>query len=321
MGYARKYQVSLKGTPYYHCVARCVRRAWLWGVDPYANKDHSHRKAWVIERPRYLSRTFAIEICAYAVMWNHYHTVLFVDLKKAAEWSEQEVVRRSTKLFSMDPLVQRYLDGEGSRAEHDEARKIIQRWRDRLGDVSWFMRCLNEYLARRANQEDNCTGRFWEGRFKGQALLDEAGLLTAMAYVDLNPIRAGIAKTPETSEFTSIYERIRTVQGEKPSGIRLRHFHQGLKSASLPIDFNDYLDLVDSTGRVLRSGKRGSIDPSLSPILARLNIGPDAWIGAMQPRGNVFGRAMGKLNHLHLHARALGQAWIKGLEQAERLYR
>jgi len=173
-----------------------------------------------------------------------------------------------------------------------------------------------------ANAEDKCTGRFWEGRFKSQALLDEAGLLTAMAYVDLNPIRAGIATSPESSEFTSIYERIRSVQGQQPSGIRLKRFQtKRSKQCLLPISFNDYLQLVDWTGRQIREGKRGSIDKNLPPILARLNIDASAWCTAMQPSGNVFGRAMGKLNHLQLHAKALGQSWVKGLREAERLYR
>jgi REP element-mobilizing transposase RayT len=138
---------------------------------------------------------FAIDICAYAVMSNHYHLVLHVDPARAAAWTPEQIIER-------------WQAGESGEAERGAARAQIEQWRARLSDVSWYMRCLNEHLARRANAEDQCTGRFWEGRFKSQALLDEAGLLTAMAYVDLNPVRAGIAPTPEASEFTSIYARI-----------------------------------------------------------------------------------------------------------------
>jgi hypothetical protein len=90
---------------------------------------------------------------------------------------------------------------------------------------------------------------------------------------------------------------------------------------SLPCTQHDYLNLVDYSGRVLRSDKRGAIPETLPPILKRLNIEPDAWRAFMQPQGNIFGRALGSLNHLKLHANALGQQWIKGLRQAERLYR
>src|SRR5262245_50431156 len=105
MGYARKMQVSLKETPYYHCVGRCVRRAWLWGYDKYAGRDYSHRKQWVIDRLRELSNLFAIDICAYAVMSNHYHAVVCVEIERAGKWSESEVVRRWSTLFSVPPLV------------------------------------------------------------------------------------------------------------------------------------------------------------------------------------------------------------------------
>src|SRR5690606_15772448 len=111
----------------------------------------------------------------------------------------EEVVHRWSCIFKQD-------------AEQNKHQKQkITLWRERLTSISWYMRCLNEKIARDVNDEEDCGGRFWEGRFKSQALLDEAALLSAMVYVDLNPIRAGIANTPEESEFTSIYERIQFI--------------------------------------------------------------------------------------------------------------
>jgi REP element-mobilizing transposase RayT len=334
MTYARKTLVSLQSTPYYHLVARCVRRAWLWGFDEYAGRDYSHRKEWVLERLRDLASIFAIDLCAYAIMSNHYHLVVHVDQARAKRWSRHEVVERWSQLFSRPPLIERWEKGECGPGEREVAEALIQRWRQRLCDVSWYMRCLNEPLARRANLEDGCTGRFWEGRFKSQALLDEAGLLTAMAYVDLNPIRAGIESTPESSEFTSIYQRIQElISATNPSSMRseegtaavalpiLRFADEPGVAPAIPFALNEYLALVDWTGRAVREDKRGAIDPHLPSIAHRLGIEPDAWRRAMRPRGNVFGRAMGKLDVLRLHAQTLGQSWVQGHSAAAAMYR
>ena len=220
------------------------------------------------------------------------------------------------------------VSGEALEAERELAESMIERWRQRLYDISWFMKSLNEHLARRANAGDNCTGKFWGGRFKSQALLDDAGLLTAMAYVDLNPIRAGTAATPEESEFTSICDRIRILKPNAkeraPSGrptMRLGQFASGRHGEStIPYTLNDYLDLVDWTGRCIRADKRGFIDDRLPVIAPRLNIDAEAWKSAMQPRGIIFGRALGKLDHLRLQANTLGQSWVRGLRAASKLY-
>jgi REP element-mobilizing transposase RayT len=334
MGYARKSLVCLDDTPYYHVIARCVRRAWLWGFDEYAGKDYSHRKAWVIDRLTVLSTAFAIDLCAYAVMSNHYHLVLRVDQGRAAAWAPEHIVERWAQLFGVPVLVQRWQAGQADEPEQHAALRQIERWRTRLSDVSWYMRCLNEHLARRANAEDQCTGRFWEGRFKSQALLDEAGLLTAMAYVDLNPVRAGMAQTPEASDFTSIQARIQrlrvTGSATATPGTNLplaraplMAFRETAASpdCSLPFRFSDYLELLNWTGRVVRRGKTGAIHVRAPPIFRRLGIDVEAWPAMMQPAGNRFGRAVGTLDRLRSHAKAVGQCWVWGRRQAERLYR
>jgi hypothetical protein len=140
MGYPRHAQISLKETPYYHCVSRCVRRGWLYGYDEYAGKDYSHRKQWIIDRMTELVEVFAIGICSYAVMSNHYHLDLYVDVKRAQALSEREVVRRWTTIHKMRELVRRYLDSEVSLAEQDAAQAIIATWRQRLMSISSFMK-------------------------------------------------------------------------------------------------------------------------------------------------------------------------------------
>jgi REP element-mobilizing transposase RayT len=332
MGYPRKHLISLQDTPYYHVISRCVRRAWLWGRDEFAGRDYSHRKQWVLDRLAQLAEVFAIEICAYAVMSNHYHLVVYVDREKARRWTAEEVIRRWSALHRPPHLVSRYQELDALEAERKAAETIIERWRARLFDISWFMRSLNEHLARLANAEDDCTGRFWEGRFKSQALLDEAGLLTAMGYVDLNPIRAGIAKMPEDSLFTSIYQRIQQLKPsvehslqQRSSGrppLPLKRFAEpGDRTTDrIPYTATDYLQLVDWTGRCIREGKRGFIASGEPPILNRLGIDTEGWTDVMGRRGSILGRAMGRLDLLRLHAATLGQDWLRGMRRSQQLF-
>jgi len=201
----RKSQISLVATPYYHCVSRCVRRAFLCGEDHYTGQSYEHRRGWVEDRLLELTHWFSIDICAFTVMSNHWHGVLHVDIDQAKSWTTQEIIERWHGLFAGNPLSQRFLSGETlCEAELRAVEEKAETWRENLMSVSWFMRCLNEYIARQANAEDNCSGRFWEGRFKCQALLDDAAVMACMAYVDLNPVRAGIADTPETSDHTPV---------------------------------------------------------------------------------------------------------------------
>jgi len=193
-----------------HCINRAVRRAMLCGQCPYTGKSYEHRRDWIKTRLQFLAQFYAIDILAYSIMGNHFHIILRNRPDIVKTWSNKEVARRIWNLFP------RRRNQDGTPAEPTEIEletltsdpEKIEKYRTRLSDVSWLMRQLAENIARRSNKEDNCTGRFWEGRFKCQPLLDDQALLACAAYVDLNPVRAAIAETPETSDFTSIQDRI-----------------------------------------------------------------------------------------------------------------
>ncbi len=318
---ARKEQVCLAETPYYHCICRCVRRAFLCGEDQVTGQNFDHRKQWLVDKIHQLSSIFAIDICAYAIMSNHYHLVLEVDKSKADSFSDTEVVMRWKQLFNGHILVDRWLTKPDiTQAEKDKALVLIQVWRERLYDLGWYMRCLNESIAVQANKEDNCKGRFWEGRFKSQALLDETALLACMAYVDLNPIRAAIADTPEQSDFTSIQQRLKAVaiaasQGEgraaQPDNLApFTHYQPHSKQQiGLPFSLVDYVKLVEWTGRCIREDKRGAIPSHIKPLFEHFNVNEQDWLAIITDFNRHFISAAGSPKHLIHWAVATNRKW------------
>lgn len=329
----RKSLISLDTTPYYHCVSRCVRRAFLCGKDSVSGTNYEHRRGWIQSRLLDLAELFAIDIAAYAIMSNHYHLVLHIDQQLADGWSDREVVERWHHLFRGSTLSQRFIQGQSlGPAESAVLQNQVSVWRERLTSISWFMRCLNEPIARQANREDNASGRFWEGRFKSQALLDEAALAACMAYVDLNPVRAKMAETPEASAYTSIHQRIKQIQqarnahtsnhlnGQPGNLLPFAGYPRAEMPKGLPFLLTDYLELVDWTGRQLREDKRGAIAEHLPDILPRLQLDQKHWLYLTRHFESPFRQLVGQAHHVRQACEQLGQHWAQGVRHCERLF-
>ena len=330
MAQPRYTQIDVDATPYYHCISRCVRRAFLCGRDRFTRRNFDHRKAWVVEKLAELTEIFAIQICAYAILSNHFHLVLRIESERARAWSDAEVVERYGRLFPRT-------GEQWHQLSPSQAADRVARWQARLGDPSWFMRCLNESIARRANREDGCTGRFWEGRFRSQALLDDAGLLTCMSYVDLNPIRAGIAKSLEESDFTSIQQRLAErvrehdptvavskdsspARGRRPAlvGFAACELRQG--EDGLPLAFDAYVDLLSATGAALRGA--GSALPERSArTLERLGIRTNLWLEALRNYRRQFFTMVGCVHQIALCCARTDRLQAKGSAWARRVFR
>lgn len=307
-----------------HCINRCVRRCFLCGDDPYTGRNYDHRKAWLEARLALLAGQFGIDVLGFAILSNHFHLVLRNRPDVVATWSNTEV---ATRWLALCPN-HKTSAGEAvepTEAELDTIRRVPDRLaeiRRRLSDISWFMRMIAEPIARRANREDQVSGRFWQGRFKTVKLCDEAAILACSVYVDLNPIRAGVALTPESSDFTSVQRRIvslrpmagAAMQQSTPSDtfspdawLAPIEFNESSISPGpllgatgrrasdkgfLPLSLGDYLQLVDWTGRQIVRGV-GSIPPDVPPLLTRVGIATDDWLPLVTRFGRLFHRVAG----------------------------
>jgi len=304
-----------------------VRRAFLCG------EGFEHRKQWIEDRLETLARCFAVSVCGFAVMDNHLHVLVRLDAQVADSWTAEEVIRRWIIAYPPKTATGEAI-GIDQQAKDEQRVAVL---RDRLGSLGWFMKALKEPLARMANKEDDCKGTFWESRYKSIAVLDEEALLATCAYIDLNPVAAGIAAAPETSRHTSIRKRVQHAKGKgklkelksaaagSVAGSRTaRNIEQDLWLCPLEdrrrlgcvregmlegFSLGSYLLLVDYTSRLCRQGK-ARVSREVASILDRLGTSAEVWgqriqtlLGKTRLLGSYFATDRERLKQL---ARARG---------------
>jgi len=268
----------------------------LCGDDYYSSRNFDHRRQWIEDRVILLSKLFAIDVLGFAVMSNHYHIVLNVKSKEPRGWSDAEVVDRWLALNPRKDEVNAARDARRDALMNEPSE--VARLREILGSLSWFMKYINEPIARLANKEDGCKGRFWEGRFKSQGLLDEAAVLAAMVYVDLNPIRAGMIDNVLATEHTSLAHRLKHSHSSSPLNVIDK------PDEPLPVRFtlSDYIELVRWT-IVAQQSKRPTKMRGVPP--------GELWVHHYLPKPNHWQRVLGSVSAIKGYAKEIGQCWIQ----------
>ena len=320
MAIRRKDLVDSESGGYYHLVSRCVRRAFLCGKDDETGRCFEHRRQWIEGRIIQLAEIFSIEVYGYAVMHNHYHLIIYSDPLAPNQWSDLEVATRWLALFPgklNEPKFKLQREMRIQAITND--KDLLAKYRERLGSISWLMRCINEPIAKMSNQEDFVKGHFWESRFRSQALLDEAAALTCMAYVDLNPIRAGITQCLEESAHTSIQKRLISMT-ENELSTAMQAIAGSVRERTMTVPLKDYIDLVEWTGKSICYPDKSSIPPHLFSVFERLNLNQKSWLSQVNTYGNNYYRMVGSFKAIAEKTQSLKQKWIKGIKAAKNLY-
>ena len=270
---------------------------------------------------------FSVDIYAYAVMDNHYHMVLYLDPLAPQNWSKKEVAERWLSAYSeksVDPKFakQRELKKQAIMADKEK----IQLYRERLGCLSWFMSRLNEPLAKQSNQEENCTGSFWEGRYSSQALLDEAAVLSCMAYVDLNPVRAKITEKLEESMNTSIKKRLDELKQIEPIDVQtqldtaISAISNQVSSKKLSMSLKSYIELVEWTGKSIVYPNKNTMPANISSCLKQLNLQQNHWLNQLENFEKHYCHVVGPIELIQQKAAQLKKRCMKGMSAARLLY-
>ena len=327
MTIARRDLVDQQTPGFYHCTNRCVSRTFLCGVDELTGQNFSHRKDWLEKRLFELSEIFSVEIFAYAVMDNHYHIVIYSEPLAPLSWTDEQIAERWLKAYPgnlNNPQLAK------KRALKKQAiigdRKKLAKYRQRLGSLSWFMGRLNEPIAKQSNTEDNCTGRFWEGRYSSQVLLDEAAVFSCMVYVDLNPVRARITDKLESSNNTGIKNRLEKLKEIEPSQARallsanVNALSQTTKGKQLSMSLKAYVELVEWTGKNIVYPNKAKLPSHIAFSLQQLNLQQEHWLRQIENFNEHYCHVVGSVELIREKAKQLKKRCLKGVSAAKLLY-
>ena len=304
MTVARSQLVDVSLTRWYHVISKTVRGAFL------LREGELDRKQWIEDRLQLLSQVFAVELAGFAVLDNHLHLLVNLLPERIDAWSDEEVLRRWFTIHP--PRVNRKPVDVTPQVIREQAAdsRLVAKVRRRLGDLGWFMKSLKEPLARLANQADGTSGAFWQSRYKSIGILDAEALLAVCAYIDLNPVAAGLSELPERSAHTSIHIRVKhcraqgrladltaagrssvagvlATRGLEDEGLWLcpiedRRQQDPAARAGLRDGFSlgSYLQLVDWTSRLIRKGK-ALVSREVAGMLDRLGTTAEFWSATM----------------------------------------
>jgi len=343
--YARKktYEASRQGA--FHVWNRCARQLHLWGKDPLTNKDYSHRRDWWMVRLEQFAGLFAIDVEFHAELGNHFHLMLRTNPRIPQRWGSEKVARnwliasRLAKSHSdeLPRVTQEQIDALV------KDKKKIKKLRRRLSNISWFVGFLCENIARRANREDETSGKFWAERFRCRECTDLNAILVCGVYIDLNAMRAGEARSIETSRYTSIYQRIQAQSQRRNAKDRadgwlgeLTRAPESLRDETLaitsrtgrrasdlgllPISLDDYLKLLKWTMKELRAGRRQTIPGDMDAILERLSIEGEMWLEVVDSYQDTFCHVIGPADQMREAARRMGTRCLRGTPTAARAF-
>lgn len=340
---SRKKLIHIDSTPYYHISNQCVRGAYLMTkIDKHSKtgKLDLHRAQWFLDRLIQLSAIFCIDICAYAILPNRYHLVLKVNIDTAEHLTFFQVMARWKQVFNLPPIANKYANQEVlSLAEQATLDELMIQWRERLTDLSWFMRCLNETISRKINQEENCKGAFWQGRFKSQALLDEPAILACIMYVDLAPIREQLTPSLENVYLTSLNLRMSSFeQAQKEAKIYdiegdylaiaqqpdvllpFDHMTRAGKQVHIPFHLPDYIELIQWTHKGIIDNKIPSNKYTSPKLLLQLAIKKRDWIDTCCQFNQHYSHVAGSWQKMCQFSRQFDGKWCKGKQNSQQLH-
>lgn len=267
---------------YYHLINRCIKHFNLCASDKKIKADYKHQRKCIERRILQMAHIFSVNVYAYAALRSQYHLVIYSDPQAPLNWTAQEIAERWLKLA---PMRMNGTKGKLQREERLQAlinnSKLIEKYRYRLGCLSWMIKFLNQSFAQENHKEGKVNRLLAESHCSVQPLLDETAVLACMTYIDLSPTLSGIYKKPLDSQFTSIQNRCKYLREHdllKPT----LSIAGNVCNRSLTLLLKDYSQLVEWTGKNITCLNDAKIPTYLNSLLSDLHLNKKNWLSQIK---------------------------------------